>query len=302
MIYWIALPIAGICIIVMLMMLFRHWKEIRLLNPDSIAEEREKQKLDELLLQRLTRKKTEKVAPFRAVVQRFTLNCKTAFHAAYIKLVRLERLYKQAAAPFAMMTPAVKDRVKSLIDDARSLARDMKWAEAEKRYLEVLVIDKRNFDAYKGLGTIYLKQKLYPQAKETYDFILKSHKADDACYSAIAEIAEVDGDLKKAEEMRLKAVECRPKLAHRQAELAVFYLDQKKPEKAWPYAKRSAELDPNSAKYLELSLETAILLGDQGEAKRRYDKLRVLSDDRPKLQAFKQKIDDIEHLEENQKK
>ncbi len=283
-------------------MLFRHWKEIRLLNPDSIAEEREKQKLDELLLQRLTRKKTERMAPFRALIQRFILSGKTAFHAAYIKLVRLERLYKQAAAPFAMMTPAVKDRVKLLLDDARSLARDMKWAEAEKRYLEVLAIDKRNFEAYKGLGSIYLKQKLYPQAKETYDFILKSRKADDACYAAMAEIAEIDRDLKKAEEMRQKAVECRPRLAHRQAEMAIFYLDQNKPEKAWNYAKQSTELDPNSAKYLELSLETAILLGDQREARRRYDKLRVLSDDRPKLQSIKQKIDAMENPEESQKK
>jgi tetratricopeptide (TPR) repeat protein len=295
MIYWITLSIVGICIIVMGVTLFRHWMEIRLLNPDSIAEEREKQKLDQLLMQRLTRKKTEKVAPFKTLLHQLVLAGKTGFHAAYIRLVRLEKLYKQAAAPFAMMAPAIKDRVKLLLDDARSLARDMKWADAERRYLEILAIDKRNFEAYKGLGAIYLKQKLYPQAKETYEFILRSRKADDASYAAMAEIAESEGDMKKAEDMRLKAVEAGPRLANRHAELASFYINGGKPDKAWESAKRCTELDPKSAKYLELSLEAAILLRDLPEAKRRYDKLRVLSDDRPRLQAIKSRIDAIEN-------
>jgi len=205
----------------------------------------------------------------------------------------LEKSYRQAKAPFVVMTPSVKDRLKLLLNEARSLARDLKWADAERRYLEALGIDSHAWDAYKGLGQIYLKQDLLPQAIETYEFLLKSKKADDSVYAALAEIAERQKDDVKAEMYRLKAVEERPRLANRHAELASFYLDQNQPEKAWSSAKRSVELDPKSARYLELSLETAIILGDREEARRRYDKLRLLSQDRPKLQAMKERVDAI---------
>lgn len=291
MITLITLIIAGIAAAIMAVILLRHWKEIRLLNPESIKEERERQKRDELLHQRFSRLASDKIGPIKRLLQRAILEGKKSYHAAFIKLVRLEKFYKQAKAPFAMMAPSVKDRIKLLLDDARSLARDLKWADAERRYLEVLQIDARNADAYKGLGMIYLKQKLYPQASETFEYLVKTKKADDICFAALADIAEVEGDMAKTEDMRRKAIEIRPRLANRHAELAEFLLARKEYAKAWPYAKRSTELEPKSGKYLELSVDIAILLGDRNEAKRRYDKLRLLSEDHPKLQALKERID-----------
>jgi tetratricopeptide (TPR) repeat protein len=291
MLYILTLSVAGIAIIAMIVIVIRHWKEMRLLNPQSIQEVREQQKRDELLLQRFERMTSQKIGPLKALIQRVLLEAKKGYHAVYIRLIKLEKFYKQAKAPFAMMAPSVKDRIKLLLDDARSLARDLKWADAERRYLEVLSIDARNTDAYKGLGTIYLKQKLYPQARETFEFLIKIKKADDISYAALADIAEIEDDLPKAEEMRKKAVDLRPRLANRHAELAELYVTMQQYHKAWTHAKRAAELDPKSGKYLELSLEVAILLGDRNEAKRRYDKLRLLSEDRPRLQSLKERID-----------
>ena len=294
MIYFITLTLAALALIVMAVIVLRHWKEIRLLDPDTIKEERERQKREELLLQRFERMRAEKMGPLKAVSTRVLTSAKKAYHEVYLRLVRLEKYYKQAKAPFAMMAPSVKDRMKLLLDEARSLARDLKWAEAERRYLEALNIDGRNLDAYKGLGTIYLKQKLYPQATETFEFLVKMKKADDTCFAALADIAEAEGDNLKEEEMRKKAVEFRPRLANRQVELAELYIRLKDYSKAWACANRATELDPKSAKYLELSLEAAILVRDRTEAKLRYDKLRLLSEDRPRLQSLKERIDAIE--------
>lgn len=289
---WIFFFLALLAFLVAFFVLARHWKEIRLLDPESIQEEREKQKRDQILLQRFDRMRAEKAAPIRAVGQRIVTAIKTRFHDVYIRLVRLERSYRQAKNPLAsMMTPSAKDRLKLVLNEARSLARDLKWAEAERRYLEALGMDSHAWEAYKGLGQIYLKQDLLPQARETYEFLLKSKMTDDVVYAAMAEISEKQGDLVKAEQFRLQAVEERPRLANRHAELAEFYLDHEDPEKAWPSIKRAVELDPKSSRYLELSLEAAILLGNREEARRRYDKLRLLSQDRPKLQALKDRID-----------
>lgn len=280
-------------LVVIFVVYARHWREIQLLDPDSIQEEREKQKRDAILLQRFDRIRSEKIAPLRTVGHRVVHVLKTRFHQVYIRLVQLERSYRQAKSPFAVMTPSVKDRLKLVLNEARSLARDLKWAEAERRYLEALGIDSHAWDAYKGLGQIYLKQDLLPQATETYEFLLKSRMADDTVYAALAEIAEKQGNDDKAEQFRKKAIEERPRLAHRHAELAEFYLDRDQADKAWPAAKRAVELDPKSSRYLELSLEAVILLGNRDEARRRFDKLRLLSQDRPKLQAYKDRIDEL---------
>lgn len=291
MIYWISFAVAGVALAVILVTLFRHWREIRLIDPESIQEERERRKRDELMLQRLERIKADKFGPLSLGLKRLAVWGKTLFHAAYIRLIRLEKFYAQAKSPFAFIAPSAKERIKLILDEARSLARDLKFAEAEKRYLEILSLDARHWDAYKGLGLIYIKQKLWQQAAETFEFLVKSKKADDAVYAALAEIAENAGDWAKAEDLRRKAVDFRPRLANRQAEMAQFHLERGNPQKAWPFAKQANELDPKSARYLEISLDTAILVGDRLEAQRRYDKLRLLSEDRPKLQAYREKID-----------
>lgn len=269
----------------------RRRREIRLLDPDTIREEVARQKRDALIAQRFDRITSERLAPLRLVAAKVGEATRRRARSVYLSVIRLEKYYKQAKAPFAAMAPSVRDRVKVLLGEARSLARDLKWADAERRYLEVLAIDPRHWDAYKGLGQIYLAQRLWPQAKETFQFLLKSKKADDAVFAALAEIAEAEKDLVGAEDFRKKAVAVRPRLAHRQAELAEFYLDREDPAQAWAPAKLAAELDEKSPKYLELSLDVALRLKEKAEAKKRYDKLRLLSQDRPKLQALKERLD-----------
>lgn len=293
MIYWITLPIAIISLAVLCFTVLRHWKEIRLLDPDSIKEERQRQKREQIIQQRFNRLKSDKLAPLKTLAVKGITQGKKAFHGAYIKLVQLDRFYKQAKSPFAHIAPSTKDRIRSLLEEARSLARDLKWADAERRFLEILTLDERNLDAYKGLANIYLKQKLYPQAIETFEFLTKTKKADASCYEGLGEIAEAQGDLVRAEQMYLKALELQPRLAQRHAVLAEFYLETNDAGKAWPLAKRASDLEPKSAKFLELSIESLVRLKNREEARRRYDKLRLLSEDRIKLQSLKDRIEEI---------
>jgi len=293
MLIWIFFALALVSGSVAVYLILRHWSEIRLLNPGSIKEEQERQKRDILVAQRFSRIQSDKLAPVKYLFQQSVFQTKKAFHQAYLRLVRLDRVYQQAKRPFAKAAPSEQERIKVLLDEARSLARDLKWGEAEKRYLEALLLDNRNVDAYKGIGTLYLKQKMYPQAKETFEYLVKVKRADDASYAALADIADAEKETGKAEEMRLKAVELRPRLACRHAELARHYAERSDFAKAWPSAKRASDLEPKSAKYCELALECALVLGDWNEAKRRYDKLRLLSEDYPRLQQFRERIDKI---------
>ncbi|MDD2785833.1 MAG: hypothetical protein PHS79_02980 [Patescibacteria group bacterium] len=296
MLIWILFILAILSAAAAGLIVFQHWSEIRMLNPLSIKEENERIKREAIVAQRFSRLQTDKIAPFKYLYKKGIFQTKKSFHEAYLRLIRLDRVYQQAKRPFAKVAPSEQERIKVLLDEARSMARDLKWADAEKRYLEVLLLNNRNADAYKGIGALYLKQKMYPQAKETFEYLVKTKEADDASFAALAEIASAEGEVGKAEEMRVKAVEMRPRLACRHAELARYYVDLCDYAKAWPSAKRASDLEPKSAKYSELAMECAIVLGDRQEAKRRYDKLRLLSDDYQKLQQFRERIDKIKVL------
>lgn len=283
-----ALAIAGFVI-------FRHWKEIRLLDPLSIKEEQERQKREAMIHRRFDRLRSDQRQALRKVGREIARAAGRAYERMQQRLQTLESVYKQAKSPFAGMAPSGRERIKTLLKEAFVLSRDQKWADAERRYLEILSIDAYQVDAYKGLGQLYVKQRLYPQAKETLEFVLKLKKADGVVYAALAEVAEALGDVSAAEEMLTKAVEIGSRHAQYHAALAEFYVKHHQIAKAWPAAKRASDLEPTNLKYVERALEVACGLGDVSEARRRYDKLRLLLiDDRARLQMWREKVEALE--------
>ncbi len=291
--FWIVGGIGVVSLASVLVILLRHWKEIRLLDPESIQDEQIRKKQKAILEKRFERVKTSSINPVRSVFKRIIFVIKKTFHAGYIKLIRIDRFYKQAKKPFAHVGPSEEEKLKSLLDEARSLVRDEKWADAERRFLEVLAIDQRHKEAYKGLAGLYLKQKMYEQAKETYEFLRKSGFADDAVYAGLAEIAEAEGSVKRAEEMLKKAVEVHQKSAHRHGELAAFYLRAKEPAKAWEPADTAVRLATGSVKFLELALQAAIEMGDVQKAQKKYDALRMAQKDRDALSRWRDRLDKL---------
>jgi len=296
-----AFVVAVLALGVVIYLIARHWKEIRLLDPLSIREEQHRQQRQALIMQRFDRLRAEKFQPAKLLARRLKRSISAAYQRTFERLQALENMYQNVKSPLAAMAPSARENIKTLMAEGRSLMRDLKWADAERKFIEVLSLDKKQADAYKGLGQIYLKQKLYPQAKETFDFVVRLKKADDVVYAALAEIAEADHDPARAETMRLKAVEAGPRQAFRHAELAEYYLGRSAFAKAWPSAKRASDLEPKSAKYLELSLEVVLGLQEAPEARRRYNRLRLLVEDNAKVQHWREKVEALEAENEGQK-
>lgn len=295
--FFIAVLFAGLAILIVA----RRWGEIRLLDPFSIKEEQQRQKREALILKRFNRVRAERFHPVQMVGRQVRRVIADAYKRAFERVQALETFYQNVKSPFASMEPSARDRVRALAIEGRSFLRDQKWADAERVFLEALSIDKMNADAYKGLGQLYLKQKLFSQAKETFEFLLKMKATDDVVYSALAEIAEAEEDETRAEAMRLKAVESSPRQPHRHAELAQYYVGRDDFAKAWPSAKRASDLDSKSVKFLEFSLTIAIRLRDGAEARRRYNRLRLLSEDHAKLQRWREEVEELE-ANKNKKK
>lgn len=279
---------------VIAIILFRHWKEIQLLNPGSIREEQERQQRDVLIKKRFERLGSGRLRPLIHVGKVGARHVQKLYQKTYNRLQAIEQFYRNTKSPFAALAPSDRERIKTLLTEARSLARDLKWADAERRYLEILGLDTRHVEAYKGLASIYLKQKWYPQAFETFQFVVKMKKADDMVYAGLAEIAEAEQKETLAEEMRLKAVETSPALPQRHAELAEYYMRHSQLQKALASVKRATELDAKSGKYLEMALDIALQMGNVKEARKYYDHLRLVTDDGVRFQSWREKIERLE--------
>lgn len=274
--------------------LWRHWEKIRLFDPESLKEEQHRQKRAEVIRRRFERMRSDRIQPFKRLGRQISRATSRSYESLLGRLQAFEAMYKNVKNPLAAIAPSTRERIKMLLSEGRSLARDLKFADAERRYLEVLALDGRQADAYKGLGQIYLKQKLYPQAKETFEFLVKIKKTDDSIYAGLADIAEAEGDRHQVEAMRIKAAQVSPRQAHRHAELAQYYLDQNQLVHAKESVTKALDLEKNSAKYTELALEIALARKDLKEARLAFDRVRVLSDDQTRFQTWREKIDALE--------
>ena len=244
------LPLIGalICLGVAFSIVRRHWSEIRLLDPDSVKEERQRRKRLEMIHRRFDRIRAEQLLPFRRLGRAIQLSASNFQKRLQERVHAFETTYRAVKNPFSAIAPTTRDRIKTLLSEGRSLARDLKFADAERRFLEILSLDSRQVDAYKGLGVIYLKQKLYPQARETFEFLLKLKKADDAVYAGLGEISEGEGDIVKAQSYRMKAAELGARQPQRHAELAEFLLRQNHPAEALVSAELAVSKEPGSVR------------------------------------------------------
>lgn len=184
--------VAGLAFTVAAIILARHWKEILLLDPLTIKAEQERQQREVIIRRRFERVRADQILPFKRLGRELKRLLSETYHEVYERLQAFETFYKSAKHPFANVAPSSRERIKALLLEAKSFGRDLKWADAERRYLEIVSLDNRHAEAYRGLGLIYLKQKLYPQAKETLEFVVKLKKADDGTYAGLAEMAELE--------------------------------------------------------------------------------------------------------------
>lgn len=304
MLFWIAVSLIFVSAIVIGAVLFRHRREIQLLDTDTIRAEQERRARNRIVKERFERHLRKWSAPVRYAARHVQKRLSRT-------VTRLEQRMKYQGAETGVYVPttaskdreptsvgeesgAPEDRVTRLLREARLLAREGKVSRAERVFLEILKTNMRHVEAYRGLGALYLADRQYAQAKEIYDFLLGLDGADDAVYAGLAVIAEAEGRSAEALEMREKAIAHDPTSSPRHAEMAEHYIHQGDGASAMRYANKAIELDSDSSRSLELFVRSAILSGDRSEADRVYQQLRAKGYDRSRLRQLKDQLDAME--------
>jgi len=165
---------------------------------------------------------------------------------------------------------------------------------AERKYIEVIKNDKRNIEAYRGLGKVYMDMEKYQEAEETFKFLLKLSPRDDRVYNRLAMLAQSTGDLEKAAEYFERAINIDNTLAIRYYDLGLIYAKLNKLAPATQNFRRAVKIEPNNPKYLDQLLKISIICRDIELAKETLAKLKEVNPENQVIIEYENEIENFE--------
>jgi len=181
--------------------------------------------------------------------------------------------------------------VDQLFHDARMATDQDEPAEAEKLLIEILSREPKNVRAYEMLGDLYVEQKSYHQAEEIFHYLLKlnllSAHTDD---ERMADLRR-HGKFEEIETELLAGLDVDPKISVYYDDLAKVYLLQDKNDKALDCYLKAITVEPNNPRYLDEIIDLAIVLKDQGLAKKMHRRLKKINPENAKLGELKERIE-----------
>lgn len=183
-----------------------------------------------------------------------------------------------------------EDRFLSEVARADRLREDGLFEEAERLLIGLLKRDPKRADVYRGLADIYIAQRLYDQAAETLEFLLRLDANDDRAAGRLGEVEAQRGNWQKAEERYLEAAGMAPATTGYRAELGRVYLATGQGSKAVEQFRTVLQAEPHNPKYLDYFLEACLLVGDAESAAQALEGLAAVNPDNAKLEEFRGRI------------
>jgi tetratricopeptide (TPR) repeat protein len=215
------------------------------IEPQETIQDKLKSLKKDIIIERLGRR-VKKVKD-KVITQQLKDRVQNKLSSSYHKLKELEDKYK---------TGTIEERVKLFLKRGQdSSVDDPEYAE--KCFLDVINIDKRNLTAYEGLFGVYLRRRSLDEAVEVIDFLSRLNPASYGRYMFdFAEVLLESGDKKKARQ----------------------------------YAEAALKEESSNPRYLDFLAELAILDGNKKKAKDYVDQLKGVNPENGKIKDFQARL------------
>lgn len=294
MFFWILIVIMAGCVIAIGIIFFTKIPKVTVINTQAAPITQQLDIKKRLLQERFERKfKTafQKLAVFSKPLGQWLF---TKARLIYQKAAAKETAYRQKFLKATLKNPGeLDDYLRQKLTAAAVLVEQGKYPEAEKIYIEALTLDEQSAAAYQGLGDLYLQQKDFEHAKETFEFLLKLKSDEPFVYRRLGTIASEKGDLKTAQEDYLKALALDAGNISTYLELARVYLNLDEKTRALELLREAAGLEPNNPKVLDFLIEVSIIMRDKETALKAFWKLREVNPENQKLGELKGQIEKL---------
>jgi len=257
---FLGLTIAGLAVI--LFITFRKFPQISAVKPDSVPDEADKAKKKNIIEQRLDRKFNTFFQKIKDWLKPVISKSNETFKKVIGKLYALEKQYteKIQESNRAQTPGQLKSKISKMFEEAKELAKDNKYKDAEKLYIKIISLDKENTEAFELLGELYIKIKEYNFAHETFAHLLRIDPENALVYHDLGLLAQRQGNIS----------------------LAI---------KNW---QKALDIEPNNPKIIDSLLEAAIQSKNKVLAYESLDKLKEINPENQKIADFAEKVEQLE--------
>lgn len=271
-----------------LVVVARKFAQLTLIDTASLPKEREAKKKHEIIHDRVGRRLASLGQDALQLILKPFERLQGAFRRQYRKILAIDKQLRHKTLDPA----AQRQRIRDLLDQAGTFMAQGDLSGAEKRYIEVISLDRKHALAYRGLGVLYLGNKQYIQARETLGYLVKIVAKGGCAYAKAAQSSAPERQrVPEAADKR-----CAESPAEH-SEMAKDYLNLGLTLKSVDDV-RQARLafegavifEPMNPKYLDLLLEACILEANKERAWEVLDRLQAVNPENQKVGSLRERI------------
>ncbi|HJV32552.1 MAG TPA: tetratricopeptide repeat protein [Patescibacteria group bacterium] len=285
----IGIVLVGAGAVLIWSVLVKKFPQLKLIDLSTMAKERHAEVKSRIMKDRFERSLGAIAGKTATVTAKASGRVKGLYERAYGSLKKMEAKMDGGKAAAAKAAP-VPDAAAGLAE-AQKACQEERYEDAERMYIELLKHDAKHVDAYRGLAELYIVQKLYDQAAETLEFLLRLTGDDDRALGRLGQVEASRGNFQEAEARYLRSIELSSNATAYRADLGRVYLAAGEAKKAQEQFRTALQAEPHHPKYLDYFLEASILVGDPDSAREALGALEEVNPENAKLEDFRARID-----------
>lgn len=246
----------------------RKFPALAILDIESITQEKEAKIKDVLIKKRIDRD----LAKWSGFIGNLLLKAyKSLLHSLELTQQKLKKIKFGHKISANLSQPEKESLVKQLRSQVDELIKEEEFAEAEKKLIDLISLDKKDVIAFYQLAQVLEDQKKYQEARQTFEYVLKliRHKLK---HDNVA--------------LNISQQEVYYSLALLENNLANY-------EAAYQNIADALSLEANNPRFLDLILDLSIIRKDKGKALAYYQHLAEVNPDNKKLAEKKELIDKL---------
>lgn len=261
--FFIPLAIFILSISVFAFLVLRKIPYVRTLDVEKLLRVKSRELKSKLMAERLLRRGKHVLERLKETAAPWTTAISAVLRRALRNILALEERYQQLqkSTPSATLDEEEKKR---LWDEGRVFMKEGRFGEAEKRFLELLSHDQKNFRVYEDLGALYILIQQFDQAEETLTFVKKARPGDASVLVHLGELELARGNVASAH----------------------------------GYFSQAVEIRPNNPKYLDFFIEAGLRAGKFAAVREGLERLKSVNPENQKLPVFAERLIELENRPE----
>lgn len=259
---WWLLSILLIALSIIIFIISRHFSALAILDVENIPEEKEEKIKEKIIKERIKRKFSFWDKFFNKILDFFD----KVSNSFWEKLNQLKQEQKNKNDERALSNISLEEKIRILLSQADALVKKEDFVEAEKKLIEVISLDDKNFPAFWELGEVYHSQSKWQESKQTLLYALK--------------LAEL-----KPENISSSDI------SNLNYSLALINKEINNIEASFDNALKASELEPNNPRYLDLILGLCIIKKEKKLALEYLEKIKESNPDNNNISKWQEQID-----------